>query len=82
MAENTIIDHLATQRLTVDQLAERVAATREALRERMACRLTDEELDQGSDVPASLYALAAGKIRVQGLLFPSEPVRGQSALGR
>ncbi|MFC3573235.1 hypothetical protein ACFOZ0_08070 [Streptomyces yaanensis] len=82
MAENAIIDHLATQRLTADQLAERVAATREALRERMARRLTDEKLDQGPGVSANLYALAAGKIRARGSLSWSKPMRGQSARGR
>jgi hypothetical protein len=82
MAEITTTDPLAGQQLTADRLAERGAATREALRERMGCPLTDEELGQGPDVLASPFALAAEKIRAQGLLCPSEPVRGQSAWGR
>ncbi|MEV0223387.1 hypothetical protein [Streptomyces sp. NPDC050704] len=77
MAEITTTAPLAARQLTADRLAERVAATREALRERMGCPLTDEELDQGPDVLANLYALAAEKIRTQGLLSPSEPVRGR-----
>jgi hypothetical protein len=55
---------------------------REALRERMGCPLTDEELAQGPDVRANLYALAAEKTRAQGLPSPAEPVRGQTARGR
>jgi hypothetical protein len=82
MAEITTTDHLALQQFTADQLAERVAATRGALRERMGCPLTDEELDQGPDVLVNLYALAAEKIRAQGQLPPPEWVCGQSARGR
>ncbi|MER5225335.1 hypothetical protein [Streptomyces flaveus] len=78
MAEITTTDPLAAQQLT----AERVAATRQVLRERMGCPLTDEEFDQGPDVRANLYALAAEKIRVQGLSPSPELVRGQSARGR
>ena len=42
----------------------------------------DEEVDQGPDVLANLYALAAAKARAQGLLSAAEPVRGQSTRGR
>jgi len=82
MPEITITDPSAAHRLTADRLAERVAATREVLRERMGCPLTDEEFDQGPDVLANLYALAAEQARVQGLLSASERERGQSAPGR
>ncbi|MDQ0775676.1 hypothetical protein QF026_004142 [Streptomyces aurantiacus] len=56
--------------------------TREPPRERMSCPLTDEELDQGPDVLANLYAPAAERARAQGLLSAAEPVRGQSTRGR
>ncbi|MFF4526424.1 hypothetical protein [Streptomyces bluensis] len=82
MQEITTTDPSAAQQLTAGQLAERVAATRETLRERMGCPLTDEELDQGPDVLANLYALAAEKVRAQGQMPPPEWVRGQSARGR
>ncbi|MGW0824874.1 hypothetical protein [Streptomyces sp. NPDC002845] len=82
MPEITTTDPSAAQQLTADRLAERVAAPREVLRERMGCSLTDEEFDQGPDVLANLYALAAEKIRAQGLLPRSEPVCGRSARGR
>lgn len=82
MAEITTTEPLAAQQLTADRLAERVAATREALCERMGCPLTDEELAQGRDGLANLYALAAEKVRAQGLPSTSEPVRGHSSRGR
>ncbi|MEU9189618.1 hypothetical protein AB0D14_34770 [Streptomyces sp. NPDC048484] len=82
MAEITTTDPSAAHRLTAEQLAERVAATGEALREQMGCTLTDEGLDKGPDVLANLYALAAEKARAQGLPSAAEPVRGQSAGGR
>ncbi|MCX4906751.1 hypothetical protein [Streptomyces sp. NBC_00878] len=45
-------------------------------------RLTADRLDQGPDVLANLYALAAEKIRARGLPSLLEPVPGQSARGR
>ncbi|MFJ9589233.1 hypothetical protein [Streptomyces acidicola] len=81
MQEITTTDPSAVQQLTTDQLAERVVATRETLRERMGCLLSDEEFDQGPDVLTNLYAPAAEKIRAQGLLPRPELVRGQSARG-
>ncbi|MFG2941616.1 hypothetical protein [Streptomyces sp. NPDC048282] len=51
--------------LTAAQIAERVAATRKVLRERMGCSLTDEEFDQRSDVLANLYAVAAEKMHAR-----------------
>ncbi|MEE1761985.1 MULTISPECIES: hypothetical protein [unclassified Streptomyces] len=43
-------------------VARRVAATRKVLRERMGCTLTDEEFDNGPDVLANIYAMAAEKM--------------------
>ncbi|WP_371791816.1 hypothetical protein OG285_20595 [Streptomyces sp. NBC_01471] len=60
-----LVDQLAAQQPTAAQVAERVAATRKVLRERMGCTLTDEEFDQGPDVLANVYALAAEKVHAQ-----------------
>ena len=82
MTLGKLVEELAAQQLAADQIAERVAATRKVLRERLGCTLTDEEFGQGPDVLANLYALAAEKVLVQGLLPPPDPVRGQAAPGR
>ncbi|WP_129308274.1 hypothetical protein [Streptomyces sp. L2] len=65
-----LVEELAQQQLTAAQIAERVAATRKVLRERLGCTLTDEELDKGPDVLANIYAMAAEKMHNQ---------RGQAA---
>lgn len=62
MTLGQLVEKLADQQLTADQIAERVAATRKALRERMGCTLTDEEFDHGPDVLANVYAMAAEKM--------------------
>ncbi len=65
MTLGQLVEQLATQELTAEQIAERVAATRAVLRERMGCTLTDEEFDQGPDVLANIYAMAAEKMHAQ-----------------
>lgn len=65
MTLGQLVEQLATQELTAEQIAERVAATRAVLRERMGCTLTDEEFDQGPDVLANIYAMAAEKMHTQ-----------------
>ncbi|MFI5768662.1 hypothetical protein ACIA74_08920 [Streptomyces sp. NPDC051658] len=58
-----LVDQLASQQPTAAQIAERVATTRRVLRERMGCTLTDEEFEDGPDVLANVYAMAAEKMR-------------------
>ncbi|MER7683434.1 hypothetical protein [Streptomyces sp. NPDC097610] len=58
-----LVEQLAAEQPTAEQIAERVAATRKVLRERMGCTLTDEEFDNGPDVLANVYAMAAEKAR-------------------
>ncbi|KUN80231.1 MULTISPECIES: hypothetical protein [Streptomyces] len=62
MTLGQLVEELAAQQLTAEQIAERVAATRKVLRERMSCTLTDEEFDQGPNVLANVYAMAAEKM--------------------
>ncbi|MFE9596991.1 hypothetical protein [Streptomyces hokutonensis] len=57
-----LVEQLAAQQPTAEQIAERVAATRKVLRERMGCTLTDEDFDNGPDVLANIYAMAAEKM--------------------
>ncbi|MCX4408875.1 hypothetical protein ACFV8Z_23160 [Streptomyces sp. NPDC059837] len=56
-----LVERLAAEQPTAEQITERVAATRKVLRERMGCTLSDEEFDNGPDVLANVYAMAAEK---------------------
>ncbi|MFD4558537.1 hypothetical protein ACFWP5_30195 [Streptomyces sp. NPDC058469] len=58
-----LVEQLAAEQPTAEQIAERVAATRKVLRERMGCTLSDEDFDNGPDVLANIYAMAAEKMR-------------------
>ncbi|MEU7665071.1 hypothetical protein [Streptomyces lincolnensis] len=70
MTLGQLVEELAGQQLTAEQIAERVATTRKVLRERMGCTLSDEEFDQGPDVLGNVYAMAAEKMHA---------LRGQAA---
>ncbi|MFJ8542969.1 hypothetical protein ACIRFH_13320 [Streptomyces sp. NPDC093586] len=63
MTLGQLVEQLASEQPTAEQIAERVAATRKVLRERLGCTLSDEELDSGPDVLANVYAMAAEKAR-------------------
>ncbi|MBG0854246.1 hypothetical protein I2W78_21010 [Streptomyces spinoverrucosus] len=63
MTLGQLVEELALAQPTAEQIAERVTAARKALRERMGCTLTDEEFDDGPDVLANIYAMAAEKTR-------------------
>ncbi|MFD4262126.1 hypothetical protein ACFWR9_31995 [Streptomyces sp. NPDC058534] len=54
---------LASEQSTGEQIAERVAATRTVLRERLGCTLSDDEFDSGPNVLANIYAMAADQTR-------------------
>jgi hypothetical protein len=60
-----LVEQLAAREPTAEQIAARVAATREVLRNRLGCTLSDEELDHGPDVLANVYAMAAEKARAR-----------------
>jgi hypothetical protein len=62
MTLGRLIEQLAKEQPTARQIAERVAADRKVLREQMGCTLTDEEFDNGPDVLANVYAMAAEKM--------------------
>lgn len=61
MTLGQLVEQLASEQPTAEQIAERVAAVRKVLRERMGCTLTDEEFDNGPDVLENIYAMAAEK---------------------
>ncbi|MGW1745448.1 hypothetical protein ACWCRD_07505 [Streptomyces sp. NPDC002092] len=62
MTLRQLVEQLAFDQSTAKQIAERVAADRHVLRERLGCTLTDEEFDNGPDVLANIYRLAAEKV--------------------
>ncbi|CAL9504331.1 hypothetical protein SUDANB15_03482 [Streptomyces sp. enrichment culture] len=59
MTLGQLVEQPAMRQLTAGRIAERVAAPRAVLRERTGRTLTDEEFDQGPDVLAHIYAMAA-----------------------
>ncbi|MEV5549381.1 hypothetical protein AB0L35_25155 [Streptomyces sp. NPDC052309] len=63
MTLGQLVEQLAAEQPTAEQIAERVAATRKVLRERLGCTLSDEEFDSGPNVLANVYAMAAEKAR-------------------
>ncbi|BET49205.1 hypothetical protein GUR47_25690 [Streptomyces tendae] len=63
MTLGQLVEQLASEQPTAEQIAERVAATRAVLRERLGCTLSDEEFDDGPNVLANIYAMAAEKTR-------------------
>ncbi|MGC9500423.1 hypothetical protein [Streptomyces sp. WG7] len=63
MTLGQLVEQLASEQPTAEQIAERVAATRTVLRERLGCTLSDEEFDSGPNVLANIYAMAADKTR-------------------
>ncbi|WP_320785034.1 hypothetical protein [Streptomyces sp. CRN 30] len=65
MTLGQLVEQLAAEQPTAEQIAERVAATRKVLRERLGGTLTDEELDNGPNVLANVYAMAAEKARAR-----------------
>ncbi|MFE0799871.1 hypothetical protein [Streptomyces sp. NPDC058812] len=66
MTLGQLVEQLASEQPTAEQIAERVAATRAVLRERLGCTLSDEEFENGPNVLANIYAMAADKTRVLG----------------
>ncbi|WP_051942512.1 hypothetical protein [Streptacidiphilus rugosus] len=65
----TSIGHLVTrlskQQFTAEEVAERVARTRQILRESFGMTLTDEELDAGPNVLTRVYEIAAEDARAK-----------------
>ncbi|MFH9572126.1 hypothetical protein [Streptomyces sp. NPDC017230] len=66
MTLGQLVEQLASEQPTAQQIAERVAATRTVLRERLGCTLSDEEFESGPNVLANIYAMAADKTRALG----------------
>ncbi|MFI7403758.1 hypothetical protein ACIBW9_25320 [Streptomyces sp. NPDC049541] len=62
MTLRRLVEQVVSEQFTAEQIAERVAADREVLRERMGCTLTDEQFGQEPDALVDLYAMATEKM--------------------
>jgi hypothetical protein len=63
MTLGQLVEQLAAEQPTAEQIAERVAADRRVVREVIGLELSDEEFDQAPDVLGNIYRIAAEKAR-------------------
>jgi hypothetical protein len=60
-----LVARLSRQQFTAEEIAERVARTRQVLRESFGMTLTDEELDAGPNILNQVYEIAAQDARAK-----------------
>lgn len=60
-----LVARLAQQQFTAEEIAERVARTRQVLRESFGMTLTDQELDTGPNILNRVYEIAAQDARAK-----------------
>ncbi|WP_060884174.1 hypothetical protein [Streptomyces caniscabiei] len=70
MTLGQLIEQLASEQPTAEQIAERVAADRQVVREVIGLDISDEEFDRAPDVLGNIQRIAAEKART---------ARGQAA---
>ncbi|GAA2917911.1 hypothetical protein GCM10020221_12620 [Streptomyces thioluteus] len=58
-----LVEALAAEQLTAAQRAERLAASREVVRQVIGLDISDEEFDNAPDVLGNIYRMAAEKVR-------------------
>ncbi|MFG2553103.1 hypothetical protein ACGFWF_24585 [Streptomyces sp. NPDC048581] len=63
MTLGQLIDQLASEQPTAEQIAQRVAADRKVVRDVIGVGISDEEFDQAPDVLGNIYKIAAEKMR-------------------
>ncbi|WP_089101728.1 hypothetical protein [Streptomyces hyaluromycini] len=59
-----LVDELAAQQPTAEQIAERLAADRQVVRDVIGLDISDDEFDQAPDVLGNIRRIAAEKARV------------------
>ncbi|GHH28130.1 hypothetical protein [Streptomyces lanatus] len=57
-----LVEQLASEQLTADQIAQQLAADRQVVRDKIGLDISDEEFDKAPDVLANIYRIAAEKI--------------------
>ncbi|WP_327344925.1 hypothetical protein [Streptomyces europaeiscabiei] len=64
MTLGQLIERLAAEQPTAEQIAERVAADRKVVREVIGVDISDEEFDRAPDVLGNIQRIAAEKVRM------------------
>lgn len=64
MTLGQLVEKLAEEQPTAEQIAERVAADRQVVRDVIGVDISDEEFDQAPDVLGNIYRIAAEKVRM------------------
>lgn len=64
MTLGQLVEQLASEQPTAEQIAERVAADRQVVRDVIGLDISDEEFDKAPDVLGNIYRIAAEKVRV------------------
>jgi capsular polysaccharide biosynthesis protein len=59
-----LVEQLASDQPTAEQIAERVAADRQVVRDVIGVEIGDEEFDRAPDVLGNIYRIAAEKVRM------------------
>ncbi|MDV9175174.1 hypothetical protein R6V09_34305 [Streptomyces sp. W16] len=63
MTLGQFVEHLAATQPTAEQVAERVAADRQVVRDVIGLDIRDEEFDAAPDILGNIYKIAAEKVR-------------------
>jgi len=64
MTLGQLVEQLAAEQPTAEQIAERVAADRQVVRDVIGLDITDEEFERAPDVLSNIYKIAAEKVRL------------------
>lgn len=64
MTLGQLVEQLAAEQPTEEQIAERVAADRRVVRETIGVDISDAEFDEAPDILGNIYRVAAEKVRV------------------
>ncbi|MBZ6134471.1 MULTISPECIES: hypothetical protein [Streptomyces] len=64
MTLGQLVEQLASEQPTAEQIAERVAADRQVVRDVVGVPISDEEFERAPDVLENIYRVAAEKIRM------------------
>ncbi|MFB6849318.1 hypothetical protein ACFCXS_31300 [Streptomyces sp. NPDC056373] len=60
-----LVEQLALEQPTAEQVAERVAADRRVVREKIGVDISDVEFDEAPDILGNIYRIAAEKVRAE-----------------